>query len=307
MNAFERFCFRLLGRIVKKEKDEYHQLRGDLLSAHMKVPFEVYVSTAYVSAILVGGVVSLILGFITWHFHLPELIFYHGALPEFFFTILEFRRALGTIFVTDISFAVLVYVIYLIFLFYPSIMAGDRRRKIDATLPYAMNYVTAMSTAGIPPAEIFRLLGESPVYGECAAEARYLTRDIDLLGRDLTDAMRRLSGITPSMRMKEFLQGAVATIQSGSDLTIYFRLKAEQYALENQQEQKMFIETLALIAESYVTVMVAGVLFLIIIQSVMSMVSGESDPLLLNLVIYLMVPFGSIMFIILVSSMTPEV
>jgi len=66
MNAFERLCFRLLGRTVKKERDEYIQLRGDLLSAHMKVPFEVYVSTAYVTAILIGSVVAPILGYITF-------------------------------------------------------------------------------------------------------------------------------------------------------------------------------------------------------------------------------------------------
>jgi len=307
MNAFERFCFRLLGNVVKKEKDKHIRLRGDLLSAHIKLPFEVYLSTAYVSAILAGGVVASILGFVTWYFRLPDLILYHGALPQFFSTLIEYRQVLGTILVMVISFVLLVYLVYQIFFFYPAIVAGDRRRKIDATLPHAINYITAMSTAGITPAEIFRLLGDSPIYGECAAEARYLTRDIDLLGRDLTDAMRRLTGITPSLRMKEFLQGAIASIQSGSNLTTYFRLKSDQYALENQQEQKMFIETLALIAEAYVTVMVAGVLFLIIIQSVMSMVSGESNPMLLNLVIYLMVPFGSIMFIILISSMTPEV
>ncbi|MDD3620990.1 MAG: secretion system protein, partial [Methanofollis sp.] len=68
-----------------------------------------------------------------------------------------------------------------------------------------------------------------------------------------------------------------------------------------------FLETLGLIAESYVTAMVAGTLFLIILQSIMSIMGGESNPIFLMIIIYLIVPFGSVMFLILISSMTPEV
>ena len=106
--------------------------------------------------------------------------------------------------------------------------------------------------------------------------------------------------------MKEFLQGSMGCISAGSNLTEYFRNKAEQYALENRQTQKMFLETLGLIAESYVTAMVAGPLFLIILQSIMSILSSQSQPFMLYIIIYLIIPFGSIAFVILISTMTPE-
>jgi flagellar protein FlaJ len=185
-------------------------------------------------------------------------------------------------------------------------MAGDRRRKIDASLPYAINYITSMSTAGITPAEVFRLLGDSPIYGECSVEARYIAREIDIFGRDLIDALRLVGSSTPSARMKEFLQGAMASISSGGNLTDYFRTKAGQYALENRQTQKLFLETLGLISESYVTALVAGMLFLIILQSIMSVLSGEKIPLFLYAIIYIMIPFGSIGFVVMVQTMTPE-
>jgi flagellar protein FlaJ len=163
-----------------------------------------------------------------------------------------------------------------------------------------------MSTAGITPAEIFRLLGDSPIYGECAVEARYIAREVDIFGRDLLDAIRIVSLSTPSQRMKEFLQGATASISSGGNLTDYFRTKSVQYALENRQTQKQFLDTLALLAESYITVMVAGVLFLIILQSIMSVMGGDSKPIFLYIIIYLMIPFGTILFIVMISTMTPE-
>ena len=164
-----------------------------------------------------------------------------------------------------------------------------------------------MSSAGITPDEVFRLLGQSTIYGESAVEARYISRETDFFGKDLLDALRTVSQATPSERMREFLQGAVASISSGSNLTEYFRNKAHQYTLENNQQQKSFLETLGLIAESYVTAMVAGMLFLIILQSVMTILSGDSDPFFLCIIIYMIVPFGSMMFVVLISSMTPEV
>jgi len=306
MNSFERFCFNLLGMRMKARRGDYAQLRNDLLSARLRTPFEVYTSTAIVSSIIAGLVSAICLGLLTWVLKLPNLIHYKGEVPSVMLFLNQYGLILGTLFVFVFSLLVFGGMTYVVFLAYPSMVAGNRRRNIDATLPYAINYITSMSTAGITPAEIFRLLGDSPIYGESAAEARYVAREIDIFGRDLIDALRIVSASTPSHRMKEFLQGAMASISSGGNLTEYFRTKANQYALENRQTQKVFLDTLALIAESYVTAMVAGTLFLIILQSIMSVIGGDSKPLFLYVVIYLMIPFGTSMFIIMISSMTPE-
>ncbi len=307
MNSFQRFSFNLIGGRLKEKRDDYLVLRNNLMSARLKTPFEAYLATAYVTSILVGLAAAAIFGILSVVLNLPELFSYKGTVPGFFLFLNDYKLILGTIIITILSLLIFGGITYLIFLLYPGIVAGERRRNIDATLPYAINYITAMSTAGITPAEIFRLLGESTIYGESAVEARYIAREIDIFGRDLIDAMRIVATITPSERFKEFLQGAMAAISSGSNLTEYFRTKAAQYALENRHEQKNFLEVLGLIAESYVTALVAGTLFLIILQSIMSILSGQSDPIFLYVVIYLIVPFGSVMFTILISSMTPEV
>ena len=306
MNSFERFCFNLLGKKMKAKRESYVTLRNDLLSARFKTPFEVYLSTAYVSSIVVGLSAAVIIGVITWVFELPKLITYKGEVPEFLVGLSAYSLVIGTVVITIFSLLVFGGLTYLVFMLYPGLEAGNRRRNIDASLPYAINYITSMSTAGITPAEVFRLLGSSTIYGQSAVEARYIAREIDIFGRDLIDSLRLVSSSTPSRRMKEFLQGTMASVSSGGNITEYFRTKAEQYALENRQTQKMFLETLALVSESYVTAMVAGTLFLIILQSIMSVMSGDNNPLFLYAVIYLMIPLGSVMFVIMISSMTPE-
>jgi len=307
MNGYERLCFSLIGRNLKEKRGDFISLRNDLMGARMNTPFEAYLATAYVSSITAGLVAAGLIGLLTYILRIPEMISYHGAVPEIFYALNDYKLLLGTIIITLISLLIFGGVTYLIFLIYPGVKAGERRRNIDATLPYAINYVTAMSSAGITPDEVFRLLGQSKIYGESAVEARYVARETDFFGKDLLEALRTVSQATPSERMREFMQGAVASISSGSNLTEYFRTKAHQYTLENNQQQKMFLETLGLIAESYVTAMVAGMLFLIILQSVMTILSGDANPFFLYIIIYLIVPFGSVMFVILISSMTPEV
>ena len=306
MNSYERFCFNLLGKRMKGKRDQYVQLRSDLVSARSTTPFEVYISTALVSSVLVGLGMAVVIGVFTYLLNIPNLILYKGEVPQTIVELSKYSLLLRTIFAIIFSLLFFGGFTYIAFLVYPNIIAGDRRRKIDASLPYAINYITSMSTAGITPAEVFRLLGDSPIYGECSVEARYIAREIDIFGRDLIDAIRLMSSTTPSARLKEFLQGAMASISSGGNLTDYFRTKANQYALENRQTQKMFLDTLGLVAESYVTAVVAGMLFLIILQSIMSVLSGEKMPMFLYVIIYVMIPFGSIGFILMVSTMTPE-
>jgi flagellar protein FlaJ len=306
MNSFERFCFNLLGKRMKEKREEYAALRNDLISARFKTPFEVYLSTAFVSAIIVGLLGAVIIGIISWVFQVPNMIKYRGEVPDILVGLSAHTLIIGTILITIFSLLVFGGLTYLVFILYPGLEAGNRRRNIDASLPYAINYITSMSTAGITPAEVFRLLGSSSIYGQSAVEARYISREIDIFGRDLIDALRLVSSSTPSRRMKEFLQGTMASVASGGNITDYFRTKAEQYALENRQTQKLFLETLALVSESYVTAMVAGTLFLIILQSIMSVLSGDNRPMFLYAVIYVMIPLGSVMFVIMISSMTPE-
>jgi flagellar protein FlaJ len=306
MNSYERFCFNLLGKRMKGKREEYAQLRNDLISARFRIPFEVYISTALVSSIIVGFLAAGFIGILSWVLKLPNLIKYKGAVPGFIAGLTPYSLVIGTILITIFSLIVFGGITYAVFIMYPGVEAGNRRRNIDATLPYAINYVTSMSTAGITPAEVFRLLGDSPIYGESSVESRYIAREIDIFGRDLIDALRLVSSSTPSKRMKEFLQGAMASISSGGNLTDYFRNKADQYALENRQTQKLFLDTLALISESYVTAMVAGTLFLIILQSIMSVLSGDNKPMFLYAITYIMIPLGSAAFVVMISSLTPE-
>jgi len=180
MNSFERFSFNLLGERMREKRDQYSQLRNDLLSARFKTPFEVYLSTACLSSVIAGLTAAGVIGLFTWILRLPELVKYRGAVPEPLVGLAAHSLLIGTLLTTILSLLIFGGLTYAIFITYPGIEARNRQRRIDASLPYAIHYITSMSTAGITPAEIFRLLGDSPVYGQSSVEARYIAREIDL-------------------------------------------------------------------------------------------------------------------------------
>lgn len=311
MNSYERFCYSLLGNRVKNKREKYYKLIDGLKASRMNTPFEAYYSTAFCTSALVGLIAALLIALVTWALNLPKWITYRGNVPGDMASQLNamsgYKLAAGSIIAFLVAFVLIFGITYAIYLSYPSVVAGTRKRNIDATLPYAINYLAAMSTAGITPAEVFRQLGNSSIYGEASVEARYVSLEVDVFGKDLIEALKSVSLTTPSTRMRDFLQGSIASIASGSNISEYFKSKSEQFSYENRQSQKQFLETLALIAESYVTAVVAGSLFLILLQSIMSILSGEGTPIFLYIVIYLIIPFASIMFVILIDAMTPEI
>src|SRR5690554_2085204 len=103
MNSYERFCFNLIGRDLKKKRGDFISLRKDLMGARMNTPFEAYLATAYVSSVVVGLAAAVLIGLFTYLLRVPEMITYRGAVPEFFYALNDYKLVIGTIIITVLS------------------------------------------------------------------------------------------------------------------------------------------------------------------------------------------------------------
>jgi flagellar protein FlaJ len=184
---------------------------------------------------------------------------------------------------------------------YPAFRKGNRTIRINLTLHNAVAYMYAMRKGGAQLMPIFRSLSENArVYGEIALEFRQVVRDADFFGYDVITAVRALMDTTPSEKLKQFLEDMVSVIESGGDLVEFLGSRVRLFQEEARFEQKQFLNFLALVAESYVTLFVAGPLFLIIIMVVMGLMGGVAV-LQLSAVTYLVLPIGSAVFILLID------
>ena len=152
---------------------------------------------------------------------------------------------------------------------------GDRLEKF---LPYAASYTAAMAAANATPTKIFKsLAANEDIYGEIAYDSAMIYRDITLLGMDLITAIKHAVDRAASPWATEFFQGMVGTLSSGGNLKLYFLNRAEHYMRENRIRLTVFLESLGLMAESYVVVAVAMPLFLIVMLVIMFWVSGAGS------------------------------
>ncbi len=285
LNSYQKMCYKWFGRVAENAVTE--KLELDLERAHIDLRAGAYLSYAWANTIL-AFVVSAVV-------YVSLIVFLQSPL---WLTLL--------LIVIPVFTTIGVYFYYLTM---PSSRAKARGKKIDLHLPYALNFISAMSAAGITPTEIFKSLSKQRIYGEIREEALWIYRDVSLLGRDIISAIKANINRTPSEKFKEFLQGAVVTVQSGGALKPYFMSKAEQYTRENRLLQKQLLESLGIMAESYVTAAVAGILLIIIIIPLLMIIQGADASSLTFLYVFviLVIPLIHLGFAFVLSSMSAKV
>jgi archaeal flagellar protein FlaJ len=289
LNPLQRWAWRTFRtRMGRKPMDPV--LEENLLKAHMRIRADEYaayvlgVTILIAAAVIVAAVILFVLLFVV-----------AGA-------------GLIGILIPAILPIIVIPLTYFVLMGMPGSAAKSRGTKINNKISAAMSFVSAMASADVNIDQIFKELARQKIYGEVAEEAAWITRDTELLGVDILTAIRTGAQRTPSKRFQDFLQGVVTTATSGGQLKPYFLVKAEQYERENKLERLQRVETMGLLAETFVTVVVAFPLFLVIIIAIFAIIGGGGAFLLeiLWAIVALMIPMSQFGFIFFIHSLASE-
>ena len=289
LTPFKELSWRVMGNYVKSKYTGDDDLEESLLKAHMKIRPEEYVAFIYMTAIVLAAI-SIVMGMI--------IIVLFMFLDMFLIGLM-----IGILLPAVLPFMAMVLLKAM-----PASKAKSRGRDIDKRISGSMSFISAMASANVPVDMIFKELSRQPVYGEIKNEAEWITRDTELLGIDILSAIKQGALRSPSIKFQDFLQGVVTTSRSGGQLKPYFLMKAEEYEKENKLDMKSTMETLSMLAESFVTVVVAFPLFLVVILAIMAIVGGNAanTVMVLFLVIGLMIPISQFGFIFVIWNISQE-
>jgi flagellar protein FlaJ len=291
---------------IQRDPVRYNTLHADMISARVGVTLEQYVIRSIQIALLPGLLFAVLGYFISVYVALSMPVWWTGIyhvfniqLPVIVINLLP--RLMVGIPVVILSFLLGTYIGYSLLLRMPAIEKNARSIKINLTLHNAVAYIYAMRQGGAQLMTIFRSLSDrANIYGEVALEFRQIVRDADFFGYDVVTAIRHLAETTPSEKFKNFLEDLLSVIESGGNMSEFLSIRVRVYQEEARFEQKQFLNVLSMVAEAYVTLFVAGPLFLIIIMVIMGLLGGNAV-LQLSLVTYLVIPIGSIVFILLID------
>jgi len=277
---YTRFCRRLFSNIFEKYNIVDEKKNNLLEKADIPMVFQEYYSMV---------IMNIILGFISTF--ISTLILYL-IIPNTITSLLML-----------IASCVFPFIIGIYYISLPKSKAKSRGKKIDKYIPYATNFINTMSVAGISPSEIFEALSKVELYGEIQKEAKKIATEINMMGVDTVTALQNAIRISPSNKFKEFIQGILATIQSGSQLGPYFERCVEKYMKTDLVDRKRNLESLAIMAEAFVTTVIAFPLFLVIIISVMGMTSSSGISFTFMYIIALLIlPMAYFGFYVMMNS-----
>jgi len=252
MNIYSR-ATNLFGKYVNVESRIFVKLKNNLKKAKIKTPVEAY------------G--SLVL-FVTFGAAMVSLIFL------FLLSLLTVGINLSAL-VMNFVVAIFVGVICGAFTYYyPSFIISEKKGKIENSLAFVSIYMSTLTKSGFQPQNIFKMLSKFNDYPAAASEARKINHEVNKLGMDLRTSLEKAIARSPSPDWTEFLSGIKNSIETGGNLDKYLEEKSKGYTKDYKRKLESFGKTLTLLMNLYITVIIVGTIFFIIVSSLMGAVGG---------------------------------
>ena len=280
-----KIASRLFGSTAIHMRPYFASLYDDLKKSKLSISVD-----EYIAGMLLAFVISLVFSIILF--------------TSIFSMLLPVGEAIATSMTVSILSSSLVF---LGFYLYPSIVVSSRKQKIDISVPYTTIYLSTLSSGNIPLLEMFRIIGNMKEYGEVSKECSQIVRNVDLLGMNVESSIMKVADETPSKKFRELLEGIYYTITSGGNLYQYPKEKADVYVADYEDVLRRYSQTLSMLNQVYLSIIIVGSVFFIILTTIMNMISPSLSSLLMQfIIVFLIMPVVSIGFILLIKFISPE-
>ncbi|HLD02597.1 MAG TPA: type II secretion system F family protein [Candidatus Nanoarchaeia archaeon] len=199
---------------------------------------------------------------------------------------------------------------YILLYTYPWLAVTARKKRIRNDLPFMIIHMAAVAGSGAHPMSIFGLLLRSGEYKGLEEELTRIVNYTNLFGYDLTTALKTVSKTTPSMDFRELLTGIASTVESGGNLAVYLKSKANDAMNKYRLERKKYVETLSTYSDIYTGVLIAAPLLFIVTLAIINLLGGSIGGFTVKSIssfgTFIIIPFLNIGFIIFLTITQPE-
>jgi len=284
------FSYKLLNDHVKFMYPKLGSLEKSIKQAMMPIPFEVYVSSMVFFS-MIAGVCGIIMGFVASQFIniQPASV---GLLLPLIMGLMLFGMTFGVLQII------------------PAFRVKNRATKLSEEIPHFIGYMSTLATSGLSLEGIFKAIAKEETDEDIVKDARFIVRNIDILGMDLITAIKDLIHRTPVGPYSELLDGAIITVSTGGDLKQYFNATAKVQLEEKKMLLQKTTESLGSVAEIYTILLIVFPLLAVIMLSIMGIMSpslGGFDLLtLMNILTFGVIPLSGILMLIMMDTMVPK-
>jgi archaeal flagellar protein FlaJ len=281
---FAALSYRLFGDMSRTIKPYFIDIKDNLQMANMNYTLEEYLSIMLFSVCVAFFVETIMLAFLIGLFFEPIIAM-----------LLSFTLA-----------ACMSAGMFFFFYSYPGTLVKHRRSQIKKVLPFAVSYMATIASSRISPFLIFKTLSRFQEYGYISKEAESIVKNVEVFGMNVSSAIKKEARRTPSKEFGDLLWGINGMITSGGDLASYLHGKSESFMSEYTRRIRKYANDLSLYVEIYLTLIITGSIFFIVLTSVISTISGGTDVILIqSFIVFLLLPLLSIGFMVIIKSVSP--
>jgi len=278
-------AYRVFGNIAREMKPYFLDIREDLQRANMNYTLEEYLSTAAFTSTVTFFLESVSIAFI--------------------FGFLGFSVLVAMLLSTTLSLTISGILLFL-FYTYPVTLSKNRESKIKKVLPFAVSYMATIASSKLPPIIMFKTLSRFKEYGEVAEESKNITRDVEVFGMTFSAAIKKQARRTPSKEFRELLWGVNNVFVTGGDIEFYLKQKGGEFMSDYKRRINKYAQDISLFVEIYLTLIITGAIFFIVLSSIMSSISGGLSTIVIqSFTIFILLPLLSIGFILILKSISP--
>lgn len=285
LEEYAEFCFDQVGGLALRAIPYFQDYKMVLNQANMDISLPEYLAIAIFTTGTVGVSIFSTLGII---FLISSGI--SGLITAFF-----------------ISFILSLITVFLIYM-WPKGIVNTRATVIRDMMPFATMYLSTLAGTGSSVSEMFEELAEVDEYGEVANEASKISRDIETLGMDISEALERGAERTPSEDFADLLRGLEHVLTTGGSVRDYLKQRSEALMNDYGRRIEQFADQLGLLVEMYITIVIVGSIIFTAMSAIMSSISGFDPGLIVAiqvLLVFVGLPIITGMFIVFIKGISP--
>jgi len=248
------FSYAIAGQLAKRLSRRAGVFKDIYYTAGFSEPFDAYLSRCITAYLFTAPAVAITA------FVLHSLILRY---PPLFSAILTFLLLI------IYSLLFLAFVLY-----YPVYRRHARGLKIDSRIPYTISYFAALAAAGMGIEALMERIAEVEDVKEVAREFTLFLTDVKVLGFDVLTALERRSRMSPSIMLSLFFAGLRDTYITVGNLYEYAAFMARRLMELKRYTLRSVLNSISMVAEVYITLMVAAPLMFVTMLAIMGMLGG---------------------------------
>lgn len=152
---------------------------------------------------------------------------------------------------------------------YPASEGKSLGNKIDQELPFVVIHMSAIATAGVETLNIFKIILKNEEYKYTNREFKKLVNLINFQGEDFVTALKKMAKSSPSVKLRELLDGLATAISTGGELHQYLSNRAEGLLFDYKLEREKYTKVSETFMDIYISVVIAAPMILIMLFVIM--------------------------------------